>query len=618
MVGEVLSKYKILEEIGQGGMAVVYRGLDTSLNREVAVKVLHSHLADREESRERFQREAHAVARLRHENILEIFDYSGMSSERNFIVMEFIHGVTLKDFLDDFALMVPELGAMILVEVCKALSHAHATGIIHRDIKPENILVRDDGVIKLTDFGIASMVDTQKLTVTGQLLGSPAYMAPEMVTGERLDFRTDVFSVGILLYRLTVGELPFKGKNPHEVLKRIAEVDYIRPHIAQPRVGEALSRIIARALRADPEDRYDSIESLQADLDRHLAEMEITDTRAELEAFFADPAGHQAAFEQRLVRILLERGQAEMRRANHARAFSLCNRVLAFDPHNREVKEHLERLGRRRNLRYFLKIALLVVLIGGAGLGVAWGVQRLRSSSPGRAPMLGVADGGGLAAGTDLDAAVALPPFDATTRRRALPDASPPSRARDATARERLDAARRPPEMRRWVLRRPPRPRKRRFVLGVTPPIWLLYVDGKRVSKTQGTPTIIELGPGAHTLVFRDPSGAAYPLRYPIRPDMPGRTIVGQLRWHRARLRVVGSPPSAHWQLLSPPNLRSWAVGKNLRLGKTFPIPIERLQGSGVRAQIRVYRRGYKSTVRQLTLEPNKLTRVEVRLQPLR
>jgi serine/threonine-protein kinase len=218
-------------------MAVVYRGLDRSLKRHVAVKVLHRHLADHDEARDRFEREAHAVAKLRHENILEIFDYSGKAGGESYIVTEFIDGKTLKQSVTDHPPKFAEIGAMIVVQICRALVHAHGQGVLHRDVKPENVMIRSDGVVKLTDFGISQMVDAQRMTVTGQLLGSPAYMSPEHVEGRPLDFRTDVFAAGIVLYQLTVGKLPFEGKNPHEILKRIAECRFGDPRQLNPRVG---------------------------------------------------------------------------------------------------------------------------------------------------------------------------------------------------------------------------------------------------------------------------------------------------------------------------------------------------------------------------------------------
>src|SRR3954451_1976523 len=177
----VPQRYTLIEEVGQGGMAVVYRAQDETLKREVAIKLLHHHLASEPESKARLEREAQAVAKLRHENILEIFDYSGTESASSYIVTEFIDGQTLKQFLAKHAIGYPEVAAMIAVEIAGALAHAHAFGIIHRDVKPENVMIRKDGLLKLMDFGIAQVVDLERMTVTGQLLGSPAYMAPEIV-----------------------------------------------------------------------------------------------------------------------------------------------------------------------------------------------------------------------------------------------------------------------------------------------------------------------------------------------------------------------------------------------------------------------------------------------------
>src|SRR5882672_6412267 len=271
-VGQVLDKYELLERVGQGGMAVVYRGVDRQLKRVVAIKVLHKHLSDYQEARDRFEREAQAVASLRHENILEIFDYSAKEGFESYIVTEFIDGQTLKQFITDRPMQFPEIGAMVILQVCRALAHAHAGSILHRDVKPENIMIRSDGVVKLMDFGISHMVDLERLTVTGQLLGSPAYMAPEHVEGRQLDFRTDVFAVGIVLYQLTVGKLPFEGKNPHEVLKRIAECRFVDPRQANPRIGNRLGKIILRAMAAQPADRFPAIGEMVIALEGYLEE----------------------------------------------------------------------------------------------------------------------------------------------------------------------------------------------------------------------------------------------------------------------------------------------------------------------------------------------------------
>ena len=175
MENEVLNKrYSVESEVGRGGMAVVYQGLDLDLNRPVAVKILHPYLASDPTHQQRFHREATAVAALKHPHILDIYDYSGVGAEKSFIVTEYIDGSTLREFRDRHKPTLPEIGVLIVHVVAGALAHAHRHNIIHRDIKPENIMIRKDGVLKLMDFGIARTLNAQQMTVTGTLVGSPA------------------------------------------------------------------------------------------------------------------------------------------------------------------------------------------------------------------------------------------------------------------------------------------------------------------------------------------------------------------------------------------------------------------------------------------------------------
>src|SRR4051794_23022661 len=283
------SRYRVIEEVGQGGMAVVYRAQDETLRREVAIKVLHPHLLAEPESKARLEREAQAVAKLQHDNILQVFDYSGEDAPESYIVTEFIDGQTLKQFFTGRKTPQPEIAALIAIELGSALAHAHAFGIIHRDVKPENVMVRRDGMLKLMDFGVAQILDLERMTVTGQLLGSPAYMAPELFEGKPLDFRTDVFSVGIMLYQMATGSLPFSGRNPHEVLKKIAEGRSPAPRTVNRMVADRLTRIIAKALAKKPDDRYLSVEALVTDLRAYVGDAGLESSRDEIKHFVVDP-----------------------------------------------------------------------------------------------------------------------------------------------------------------------------------------------------------------------------------------------------------------------------------------------------------------------------------------
>jgi eukaryotic-like serine/threonine-protein kinase len=428
-IGQTLDKYELLEKVGQGGMAVVYRGLDTTLRREVAVKVLHRHLADSSEARDRFEREAQAVAKLRHENILEIFDFSGNDSEESYIVTEFIDGQTLKQFITEHEIKYPEVGAMITVEVCRALGHAHSFGVLHRDVKPENVMIRNDGVIKLTDFGIAQMLDHHRLTVTGQLLGSPAYMAPEHVEGGKLDFRTDVFAAGVVLYQLCCGELPFRGKNPHEILKRIAETSYTDPSKVNPLVGNELGAIIKKCLAHDKDARYRDVSEMQRALEGFLAGSGIASIREELGRFFGAPVSYEMALRSRLVAHLAARGREKLKDDRNA-ALELFNRVLTLDPQNREVLAEIEQLSRQRK---WMNTAILVgslLLLGGGALAARKLIIDRRGD--GDSPALataggGLGDAGAVAVAPDLpgDAAPSFAIADAAPVKSRRIDAGP-------------------------------------------------------------------------------------------------------------------------------------------------------------------------------------------------
>ncbi|MEC8022825.1 MAG: serine/threonine-protein kinase, partial [Myxococcota bacterium] len=364
-------KYRVLHEIGQGGMAVVYKGLDIALEREVAIKVLHPHLSNREDSRVRLQREAKAVARLHHPNILEIYDFSGLDSDKAYIVTEYIRGETLKDFTDRNTPSLPEVGAMVVHELALALAHAHDEGIIHRDIKPENIMIRDDGALKLMDFGIAQIVEMQNMTVTGALVGSPAHMSPEHVEGKTLDFRADVFSLGTLLYFLCAGRLPFDSPSPHALLRQILEAQYEDPRMSNPAVSRRLYRIIAKCLQREPNDRYATVLDLRDDLGAYLRDLHLDEPTIELQDYFESPAIAEAHLTRRVVERLIDLAKTAASEGKKALALEYYNQVLALQGDQEDALAQVRRLSSQASRNASLKRLALAISAALVAVGTA-------------------------------------------------------------------------------------------------------------------------------------------------------------------------------------------------------------------------------------------------------
>ena len=365
-------RYKVLQEVGRGGMAVVYKAFDERIKRTVAVKVLYPYLADREENKIRFKREAQVAANLKHRNVVSVFDYSGLDSEDNYIVAEFIEGTTLKKFRGEHRISLPEVAAMMVEQIAGALQHAHENGVTHRDVKPENVMIDADGTLKLTDFGIAQMIDFQQMTVTGTMIGSPAHMSPEHIEGRKLDHRADIFSLGTVFYVLAVGGLPFQGNSAHALLKNILDGNYVSAVRAYPPIGKALSDIIDRCMARRPEDRYQTCKALQADLQEYLEQFGFTDIRKELSQFFNEPRLYEDSRRQRVVERLVDMGKKSVRLRKVGEALRLFDRALALDEFRKDVLQEIERLRRsvemrRVLIRYVLPVTAACLVLGGGG-----------------------------------------------------------------------------------------------------------------------------------------------------------------------------------------------------------------------------------------------------------
>ena len=346
-----LGRYRLEEQVGQGGMAVVWRGWDTQLRRTVAVKILHAHLHAREDIRRRFDREAHAVARLHHPYILDVYDFSGPQAQPSYLVTEFIRGHTLRVFAEEHPFDPPELAAACLLPIAEALQHAHAAGVVHRDLKPENIMVRDDGVVKLTDFGIAALLDPdEKFTVTGSILGSPAHLAPETIEGKPVDPRADLFSFGTILYWLSCGKLPYQGTSPAALLRSILEGTRLDPRTVRASIGDAQAKIIGRCLENDPARRYQSAAEVKLELEQLLHDAGIDEPVRELAAFVRAPEAHAANVRARLVSRSLSVGEEHLAHKRTSAALAAFGRALALEPRNAQAKGRVDRIRRRDRL----------------------------------------------------------------------------------------------------------------------------------------------------------------------------------------------------------------------------------------------------------------------------
>ena len=260
-------RYQIVSELGRGSMGVVYHGFDPVIGRTVAIKTMLTEGLSSQEFREfkaRFQREAQAAGVLSHPNIVNVFDY-GEDSGILYLIMEYLEGKSLEKLVEGQNILPIETIIPMYGQVCNALDHAHQNGIVHRDIKPANIMVLGNGLVKVTDFGIAKMV-SMGMTQAGQVLGTPNYMSPEQVKGRQIDGRSDIFSLGIILYDLVTGEMPFGGENITTIIYKIINENPIPPRELDATIHPGLSYVICKALAKSPEERYQTCRELADDL----------------------------------------------------------------------------------------------------------------------------------------------------------------------------------------------------------------------------------------------------------------------------------------------------------------------------------------------------------------
>jgi serine/threonine-protein kinase len=559
-----LEKYEVLDEIGHGGMATVYRARDSSLDRFVALKVLHPHLQRTLEARARFTREAKSVAKLRHPHILEIYDYSGEASDETYIAAELLTGPTLKDFVLQRKELPPEIAACVALQLADALGEAHAKGIIHRDVKPENVLIHEDRCVKLTDFGIAHMLDTHTFTATGQILGSPGHMAPEQVEGGSCDARSDVFSLGTVLYFCATGRLPFVGRNPHHLLKLLLGGEYPDPLRLRPEIGADLAAIMNKALSRDPADRYQTAAEMAASLRAFLLQMGVDDPDETFARYLKSPDEVTDELRERSLDRLLEIGGSAAKTGDIPRAQAALSRALAIDDGNEGALRLLASLGKRKRRGALIAASVMVTALVAlfAFTYSTWSSRQAASAveAPAERPPGGEAEE---APRVDEPAAEGAEGTDVTP-------AEPTEPATQTTEPVKHG--------RRWVVFKP------------TPPNVSISIDGGEPRAYGPSFQRIRLKVGTHTFRFVGAEDCCE--ERVIRRRIPGGArdyeLSVKLKYKPARLYLKGpAPPEASVRITLPGNRRISG-----RIREILRIPMSSLQAS---AQVEIRAPGYRA-----------------------
>ncbi len=349
MVNRIIRNFEIKELIATGGMAAIYKAMQVSLDRMVAIKILHGHLAQDKDFITRFEREAKAAANLKHENIVNIIDF-GKAEDVYFIAMEYVDGKSLKELISSVKFIPHNIALQIGFEISKGLDHAHQKGLVHRDIKPANILISYDGIVKIADFGLAQAQDLTSVTVTGSIVGTPAYMSPEQAAGKKVDHRTDIFSVGVVLYEMLTGIKPFAGENYSSVIHAIMTLKPRPSFDANPLIPKEVNDIIEKMLEKDLDTRINKIADVNASITEYFKQKNEEMSHRTIGKFVKNPDEH-------FKNLVEERKAKHFERAIFFQkqgsskiddAISEFSKVLHLDPNDKKAREYLSELRKKQ------------------------------------------------------------------------------------------------------------------------------------------------------------------------------------------------------------------------------------------------------------------------------
>ena len=349
MINRSIKNYQITELIATGGMAAIYRATDVTTGNIVAIKILHGHLAQDKDFITRFEREAQAAASLKHDNVIDMLDY-GEAAGVYYIAMEYVDGKSLKDLMNSVRFIPHDIALAIIYDICRGIEHAHQKGVVHRDLKPANILVNKDGRVKITDFGLAQAQDLTSITVTGAIVGTPAYMSPEQAAGKKIDARSDIFSLGVVVYEMVTGTKPFGGETYSSVIHAILTVPTPKPIDANPLVDDSISTIIEKMLQKDADMRYQNIAKLSEDVYAYFRNCNIEVPSKKIGEFIAEPDRISQQYIKEAKDKYLKRGlhYATAGREDIDDAIKEFEKVQFLDPEDENARTRLAELKRKR------------------------------------------------------------------------------------------------------------------------------------------------------------------------------------------------------------------------------------------------------------------------------